>query len=317
MSYSKKLEEWQERMRRKAEDITQKYGVKSKVDQGIKAAGDALKKGAEAVSSGIDAAKSEYTKFDEKHNITERVKKTATQAQEKFTTGARAAEEKVFDVFGDARQYYDYASDAYEFSTRTARVTNSLTKVVLNARNWIKENPGKTAIISLSLIVGTRAGTAFPGLDVAILGAGGAGHWLFHSSVAPYGLRKLSEKYADYLKEQEELITSGNLSEADRVKLEFQKNAMKYVGAPLLGAFSIAAGSVLVYEALTGGAVTGFPINLIIGGNPILSSIWLFGNGLVCFHNGYKFFMIALADEKDVERIVREVKALLPATAGA
>jgi hypothetical protein len=57
----------------------------------------------------------------------------------------------------------------------------------------------------------------------------------------------------------------------------------------------------------------GFPINLILGGNPLLSSIWLFGNGLVCFHNGYKFFMMALADQEDAERLVRDIKGLLPA----
>jgi hypothetical protein len=70
----------------------------------------------------------------------------------------------------------------------------------------------------------------------------------------------------------------------------------------------------LVYEAVMGGAVTGFPISLVVvGGNPLLSSIWLFGNGLVCFHNGYKFFMMAFGDQEEVARVVRDVKGLLPA----
>jgi hypothetical protein len=33
----------------------------------------------------------------------------------------------------------------------------------------------------------------------------------------------------------------------------------------------------------------------------------------VCFHNGYKFFMMALAKEEDVARVVHELKGLLPA----
>ncbi len=46
--------------------------------------------------------------------------------------------------------------------------------------------------------------------------------------------------------------------------------------------------------------------------------VWLFANGVVCFQQGYKFFMIALADQKDAARVVRELKGLLtPATAAA
>jgi hypothetical protein len=48
----------------------------------------------------------------------------------------------------------------------------------------------------------------------------------------------------------------------------------------------------------------------------MLSSIWLFGNGLVCFHNGYKFFMMALADQDDVARVARDIKGLLPVYEG-
>jgi hypothetical protein len=176
-----------------------------------------------------------------------------------------------------------------------------------------QQNPGKAAVISLAFVAGTRVGSAFPGLDVTLLGAGGAGNWLFHSAIVPYGLRKLSEKYEAYLKRQEQLIKEGNLDEAEAARIRFQRDAAKYVGAPLLGAFSVAAGAGLVYEAVVGGAVTGFPISLVVGGNPLLSSIWLFGNGLVCFHNGYKFFMMAFGDQEEVARVVRDVKGLLPA----
>jgi hypothetical protein len=225
------------------------------------------------------------------------------------------AKAKASDLFGDARRYYDNASGAARASASAARLPSSLMGTLASARRWAKKNPGKAAAVSLAFIAGTRAGTAFSSLDVVLLGAGGAGNWLFHSAIVPYSLRKLSEKYEKHLKRQEELIRDGKLTEAERARVKFQRDAAKYVGAPLLGAFSVAAGAGLVFEAVSGGAVAGFPINIVLGGNPLLSSIWLFGNGLVCFYNGYKFFMMALGDQEDVARVVRDIKGLLPAEA--
>jgi hypothetical protein len=58
--------------------------------------------------------------------------------------------------------------------------------------------------------------------------------------------------------------------------------------------------------------IAGAPISWLVGGNPFLGSVWLFANGAICFHEGYKFFMIALADQDEVNRAVREIKGLLP-----
>jgi hypothetical protein len=49
-----------------------------------------------------------------------------------------------------------------------------------------------------------------------------------------------------------------------------------------------------------------------LGGNPLLEGVWFFGNGLVCFKTGYEFFMIALENQQEVQRMVREIKGLLP-----
>jgi hypothetical protein len=62
-------------------------------------------------------------------------------------------------------------------------------------------------------------------------------------------------------------------------------------------------------------AVTGFPLGNIIGGNPVLQGVWFFGNGMVCFKTSYDFFMIALDGQEDVERMVTEIKGMLPAAA--
>ena len=137
-------------------------------------------------------------------------------------------------------------------------------------------------------------------------------HWLTHSALPVYGLRKASEKFDNYLKKQEELIARGELGEAEQQRAEFERKIVKYVGAPLLGAFSCAAGAAMWAQIFQPGAITGAPISWLLGGNPFLDGVWLFANGVICFHQGYKFFMIALANQEEVARVVREIKGLLP-----
>ena len=334
---SSKFDELRRRAEEAARQIDEKFEIKSKLDKGARATTDALRKGAEVASSTIDAAREEVSRIDREHKVSDRVTESARRAADAAEDALRRsgikdkaseaasdaskrageafdeAKEKASDIFGEARRYYDNASGAARASASAARLPSSLLNTLASARRWAKKNPGKAAAVSLAFIAGTRAGTAFSSLDVVLLGAGGAGNWFFHSAIAPYGLRKLSEKYEKHLKRQEELIRDGKLTEAERARVKFQRDAAKYVGAPLLGAFSVAAGAGLVLEAVSGGAVAGFPINIVLGGNPLLSSIWLFGNGLVCFHNGYKFFMMALGDQEDVARVVRDIKGLLPA----
>jgi hypothetical protein len=312
-----------QRVEETARQLDEKYEIKAKVTQTTRTATDALKRGAEI-------AREEVSRVDREHEVSRKVsegsRRVADAAQEvirnsgvKEKTGEFVDDAKtvVSDIFGDAKNYYSTATGAARASTSAARLPSSIIGAVTSARDWIHRNPGKAAVVSLAIVAGARAGSAFSSLDVAVLGAGGAGAWLFHSAVLPYGLRKLSQKYETYLKKQEQLIREGKLSEAEQARVRFERNAAKYVGAPLLGAFSVAAGAGLVYEAVTGGVVTGFPISLVLGGNPLLSSIWLFGNGLICFHNGYKFFMMALGDQEEVQRVVRDLKGLLPSAAPA
>jgi hypothetical protein len=323
---SSKLDELRRRAEDAARQLDEKFEIKSKIEKGARVTTDALRKGADVATSAIDAARDEASRIDREHKVSERVGESARRAasaaedavrrsriKDKAADAASDAKEAASDLFGEAKRYYESASGAARSGVSAARLPTSLLGALASARRWAKKNPGKAAVVSLAFIAGARAGSAFSSLDAVLLGAGGAGNWFFHSAIAPYGLRKLSEKYERYLKNQEVLIRDGKLSEAERARVKFQRDAAKYVGAPLLGAFSIAAGAGLVAEAFTGGAVTGIPINIILGGNPMLSSIWLFGNGLVCFYNGYKFFMMAVADQEDVARVVRDIKGLLPA----
>ena len=322
--YKEKIEEWQKTVRRKARELDEKYSLTDLVGEGSRAAGEAAKRGAESVASGAEKLRAEAERISDDKDVTHTAKRAASEARRgaekagKIIRDAagdvgKQAEKTASDVFDDAKTYYDRASHFYDTSVKVSRASTAATAGVLKAREWIKENPGKAALVSFSVVLGVRMGTALPGLDAVLLGA--HPHWLTHSALPIFGARKLSEKFNDYLRKQEELIAAGELDEAERKRVEFARNMTKYVGAPLLGTLSCAAGAVMFAQILQPGSVVGAPVSWIVGGNPFLGSVWLFANGVICFHEGYKFFMIALADQDEVNRVVREIKGLLPAAA--
>lgn len=314
--------------RRTAQDLDDKFKLKEKLEQGVNTAGqvanDATRRAGETVNDAATAARAQFEKLDSEYKVKENLRETAAQAEATMRAGAQTAqtqaekfsqtaEATAREIFGSAQTYYRRAEQAYNFGASSARVAEATLSGYEKARAWIKENPGKTAVVSLSLIAGMRMASALPHLSVTLLGAGAANNWLFHSALPIVGLRKLTEKYNDYLQEQERLLAEGRLDEAERGRIEFQRNLTKYVGAPLLGAFSVAAGATLIGAAFSGATVTGLPVSLLLGANPLLNGIWFFANGVVCISEGYKFFMIALADQEEVTRVVREIKGLLPA----
>src|SRR4030095_430138 len=231
---------------------------------------------------------------------------------EVFRDVAGEATKKAGEVFDDAKGYYEHASRVYNTGASFTRASTAATAGILKARDWVKENPGQAAMVSFSLVLGIRMGASFPGLDAVLLGS--HPHWLTHSALPVYGLRKAGEKFDKYLREQEELIGKGELTEAAQKRAEFERKVTKYVGAPLLGAFSCAAGAAMWAQIFQPGRITGAPISWLLGGNPFLDGVWLFANGVICFHQGYKFFMIALANQEEVKRVVKEIKGLLPAS---
>jgi hypothetical protein len=318
------FDQLREAARRTAQELDDRFDLKNKVEQGVNAAGEVARKAGETVNQVGAAARDQFDKFDDQYKVKENVQSAATKAEETFRDTARAAqtgaeqfsksaEATAREIFGGAQSYYRRAEQAVNLGASGARVTEAALSGFDKARVWIKENPGKTAVVSFSMIAGVRAGSALADLGVTILGAGAANNWFFHSALPIVGIRKLTEKYNEYLKEQERMLAEGKLDEAERGRIEFQRNLTKYVGAPLLGAFSVAAGASMIGAAFSGATVTGFPVSLILGANPLLNGIWFFANGVVCISEGYKFFMIALADQEEVERVVREIKGLLPA----
>jgi hypothetical protein len=315
--YREKLDEWQQAARRKARELDEKYSISDLVGEGARAASEAAKRGAETMANSAERLRVEAEKLTDEDEVGETARRAASETVKNVKKAGKAVRDVAGDtgkrVFDDARNYYDRASQIYDTGARFTRASTAATTGLLKAREWIKENPGKAAVVTVSLVLGVRAGAAFPGLDTVLLGA--HPHWLTHSALPVWGLRKASEKFDGYLKKQEELIARGELQEAEQRRVEFERNVAKYVGAPLLGAFSCAAGAAMWAQVFQPGPIVGAPISWLLGGNPFLDGVWLFANGVICFHQGYKFFMIALANQQEVARVVREIKGLLPAAA--
>jgi hypothetical protein len=317
--YREKFEEWQQTARRKARELDEKYSISDKVGEGARVAGEAARRGAESVADGAERLRAEAERLTDDEEVGETARRAASETVKNVKRAGKTVRDVAGDtgrrVFDDAKTYYDRASQIYDTGARFTRASTAATSGLLKARDWIKENPGKAAVVSVSLVLGIRAGAAFPGLDAVLLGA--HPHWLTHSALPVWGIHKASEKFDNYLKKQEELIARGELDEAAQQRAQFERKIAKYVGAPLLGAFSCAAGAAMWAQIFQPGAITGAPISWLLGGNPFLDGIWLFANGVICFHQGYKFFMIALANQDEVARVVREIKGLLPAAAAS
>jgi len=312
--YKEKLDELHRAARRKAQDLDEKFAISDLVEEGARRASAAARRGAETVVNGAERLRAEAERLGEQEQVREATNRAAQEARkagDAIRNAADTAGKKAGEAFEGAKTYYEQASKVYDTSARLTRASTAATAGVLKAKDWIKENPGKAAVVSFSLVLGIRMGAAFPGLDAVLLGS--HPHWLTHSALPVWGLKKASDKFDSYLRKQEELIAAGQLSEAERERVEFERKITKYVGAPLLGAFSCAAGAVMFAQIVQPGAITGAPISWLLGGNPFLDGVWLFANGVICFHQGYKFFMIALADQDEVNRVVREIKGLLPA----
>lgn len=334
--YRDKLDEWREAARRKARELDEKYNIRERVEESARAAGDAARRGAGAVKDGAERARSEAERLGEDYDLNEHAQDVRVRAQEAREHAARAAEEAARvarevggrvrdagqkaeraagDVLDDAKKYYRSAARAVDIGARATRLTTASSVGLFRAYDWARQNPKQAIVVTLSLAVGVRAGAAFPGLDAVLLGA--HPHWLTHSALPIWAVRRLGKKFDGYLRERERLVATGELDEAERERVEFERKMVRYVGAPLLGAFSCAAGVAMWAQILRPGPIVGAPVSWLLGGNPVLDAVWLFANGVICFQQGYKFFMIALRDQEDAARIVRELKGLLPAVAGA
>jgi len=316
--YKEKFDDLSRAAKRKAKELDEKLGVSGIMEDTARVAGDAARRGAKTIAEGAEQLRAEAGRMTDDPKLRENARRASDEAKRRMKDAGKIirdaagpAGKKAEEVFDEAASYVGSAAKKAGKGMKATRATAAATAGVIKAKDWVKQNPGKAAAVTASLVLGIRAGAAFPGLDIVLLGT--HPHWLTHSALPVWGLKKASEKFDEYLKKQEARIAAGELDEAERERVEFQRKMAKYVGAPLLGAFSCAMGATMFAQIVNPVGITGAPISWILGGNPFLDGVWLFANGVICFHQGYKFFMIALADQEEVNRVVREIKGLLPA----
>ena len=349
--YKEKFEKWQREAKERFEDFDKQINLKEKLEEGAKVAKETAKKGAETLKESAKKIKSEAEKSEvgkQAVKVAEETVKTAGEGAKKaweasepirsaaedagekaadaFAKGAVDAESdlKVFvkkagdvfevasvkagEVFDDARSSFETTasrvSKAFNFGASWTRTIDSAIKTVRKTSDWVTEKPLQAATTGVSMAVGAGLGVVFTGIS---------SHWLFNSALPAWSVQKASEQFQTYLKNQEELIQKGELTQAEAERIQFERDIAKYVGAPLLGAFSFASGAVLMSNIFNPKTITGAPLDWVLTGNPLLEGVWFFGNGLVCFKTGYEFFMFALEDQEDVQRIVKELKGMLPA----
>src|SRR4029079_2159100 len=156
--YKDKIDEWQQAARRKARELDEKFAISDIVNEGARVAGEAAKRGAETMASGADRLRTEAEKLTNEDEVGDAAKRAASEtvkgvkkAGEAFRDVAGDAGKKVFD---DAKTYYDRASQIYDTSAKFTRASTAATTGLLKAKDWIKDNPGKAAVVSVSLVLG-------------------------------------------------------------------------------------------------------------------------------------------------------------------
>jgi len=321
--YKERFDRWQKKATEKFEEIDSQLGLKEKIEGGARVVAETAQKGAgrlktEAEKTGVgkqavkvaegvintaaDTAKTAWS-------VSEPVRDVATDAGAKAGGVVVDVASRAGDIFDDARETVGTnakrVSKVVGFGTGLSSTLDAAMRSAKKAADLVQADPLRAATTGASMAVGAGLGIVFTGIST---------HWLLNSAIPTWSVKKLAQNFDGYLKRREEMIAKGQLSEADAERIKFERDVAKRVGAPLLGAFSFASGAVMMTNVLNPGAVTGFPIGTIIGGNPILEGVWFFGNGLVCFKTSYDFFMIALDGQEDIEKMVKEIKGLLPQT---
>ena len=168
--YKDTIDEWQKTVRRKARELEEKYSISDLVDEGARVAGEAAKRGAQTVTSGAEKLRVEAERLADERQVGDKARRAADEAVkgarkagDVIRNAAGEAGKKAGEVIDDAKVYYDNASKVYDTGAKVTRASTAATAGILKARDWIKENPGKAAAVTFSLVLGVRMGAAFPG----------------------------------------------------------------------------------------------------------------------------------------------------------
>lgn len=325
--YKEKFEEWQKTAKEKLEEIDKQLGLKEKIGEGTRVLIDTAQKGADTLLEGVDQIKEEVEKSEvgkkairaaeeavKTASETARIAWEASEPVRRVTNEASEKAGKVFEIVSEKaekvvdktkRKFGETAqkiSKTVGYGTNWTQTFNSAVKTARKTADWFTQNPLHLFLMGFSMIVGAGVGAG-----ITLISS----HWFFNSVLPVWSLKKVGERFVEYLERQEELIEKGELSTAEKERIEFEREIVRYVEAPLLGAFSFGAGVVMWTSIFSPRGITGAPLSWILRGNPVLEGIWLFGNGLACFKIGYEFLMVSLNDEVQVENLAAQIKAML------
>src|ERR1044072_4474704 len=89
--YRDKLEEWREAARRKARELDEKYNIRERVEDAANVAGEAARRGADAVKSGAERARTEAERLGEDFDLGEQASEAKDRAQEVGADGRTRA----------------------------------------------------------------------------------------------------------------------------------------------------------------------------------------------------------------------------------
>lgn len=319
--YKEKFERWQKKATDKFDELDAQLGLKDKIEGGARVVVETAKTGADRLRS--EAEKSDVGKRAVKvaddvvstasdtakmaWNISEPLRDVAADAGTKAGGAVVNAAGKAGDIFDDAVDSVGTnakrVSKVVGFGAGLSSTLDSAFRSAQKAADWVQADPLRAATTGVSMAIGAGLGIVFTGIS---------SHWLLNSAIPTYSVKKIAQEFDGYLQRREDMIAKGQLSDADAERIEFERDIATRIGAPMLGAFSFASGAVMMSSIFNPATVTGFPLGNIIGGNPLLEGVWFFGNGMVCFKTSYDFFMIALDGQEDIEKMVKEIKGLLP-----
>ncbi len=330
--YKDRFDKWQRDAKEKFDEIDKQLGIKERIEEGARVVAETAQKGAERIKSEAERSevgKSAVKAAEETIKSAESTAKKAWSASEPIRDAAEdvghfagdvakqagkaagevigSAGKNAGDFIGDARDSVEKnakrVSKAFNLGAGWTRTIDSTMSTFSQAASWVQNDPVGAATTGASIAVGASLGVVFTGIS---------SHWFFNSALPAWSVKTLGEQFDKYLKEQAAIIAAGDVDLAKTERVRFERDIVKRIGAPLVGGFAFASGAVMMTNVLNPKEITGAPISWLLGGNPLLEGVWFFGNGLVCFKTSYDFFMIALDGEEDVQRMVREIKGLLP-----
>ena len=98
------------------------------------------------------------------------IRDAATDAGKIIRDAAGPAGKKAEKVFDEAASYVGSAAKVAGGGFKATRASAAATAGIMKAKDWVKENPGKAAVVSASLILGIRGG------GVSGIGSGSSGY---------------------------------------------------------------------------------------------------------------------------------------------